>query len=83
MTAQIELEPLTKRQDAVYRAIARHYRKHRYAPSLREIGLVVGITSPNGVLCHVRQLQKKGWVTTNNNMARATIPTVEALAHDA
>jgi repressor LexA len=82
MTAQTELEPLTRRQERVYRVIARHYREHRYAASLREIAAALGIRSPNGVVCHVQHLKKKGWVTSSEHQARSTIPTLEALAHE-
>jgi repressor LexA len=83
MTAQTALEPLTRRQEAVYRAIVEHQRLRRVAPTLREIGLAVGISSTNGVVSHVRALQRKGWLIASRNQARSILPSMEALAHDA
>ena len=82
MTTQTELGRLTKRQKAVYRVIARHYAEHRYPPSIREIGKVLDISSPNGVVCHVRDLQRKGGVVATANIARSILPSHEALAAD-
>jgi repressor LexA len=31
-------------------------------PTVREIGTHFGITSPNGVLCHIKALEKKGLI---------------------
>jgi repressor LexA len=81
MTAQTELGPLTQRQKLVYRAIVDHYRERRFAASVREICKAVNISSPNGVVCHIRALQRKGWVETTPNIARSILPTLEALAH--
>jgi repressor LexA len=81
MTAQTELGPLTPRQELAYRAIAEHYRRHRVAATVREIGQALGISSPNGVMHHVRWLKRKGWVVAQPNKARSIIPTLEALAH--
>ena len=82
MTTQTELGLLTKRQRAVYRAIARHYADHRFPPSIREIGKLLDISSPNGVVCHVRALQRKGWVVATAKTARSILPSHEALAAD-
>jgi repressor LexA len=81
MTAQTELGPLTQRQELVYRAIVEHYRRHRVAATVREIGQALGISSPNGVMHHVRSLKRKGWLVAAPNKARSIIPTLEALSH--
>jgi SOS-response transcriptional repressor LexA len=41
----------------------------------------LGISSPNGVMHHVRWLKRKGWVVAQPNKARSIIPTLEALSH--
>ena len=42
-----------------------------YGPTVREIGLHFQIKSPNGVMCHLKALQKKGLIHREPNMSRA------------
>jgi hypothetical protein len=42
-----------------------------YGPTVREIGNEFGIKSPNGVMCHLKALQKKGLIHREANMSRA------------
>lgn len=63
--------PLTKRQAQILRWIERYMAKHRWAPSIRDIGEGMGIASPNGVVCHLRALEAKGWIVRSPNEARA------------
>lgn len=53
---------LTSRQAEIYTFI-----KERIAegmpPTIREIGEHCGISSPNGVRCHLQAIQKKGFIT--------------------
>jgi len=64
-------EALTERQQAVYRFIREKIRSRGYGPTVREIGLQFGIRSPNGVMCHLKALEKKGLITREPNMSRA------------
>lgn len=41
-----------------------------YAPTIRELGDRIGCSSPNGVMCHLKALQRKGLLTFNSNQAR-------------
>ena len=45
--------------------------KRGYGPTVREIGTEFGIRSPNGVMCHLKALEKKGLITREAHMARA------------
>jgi repressor LexA len=65
------LENLTKRQRRVYEFIRDKIRNRGYGPTVREIGEHFGIASPNGVMCHLRALEKKGLITREANMSRA------------
>jgi len=62
---------LTKRQKAVYEFIRGKIRGRGYGPTVREIGDKFGINSPNGVVCHLKALEKKGLITREANMSRA------------
>jgi repressor LexA len=64
-------ETLTQRQQAVYEFIREKIRTRGYGPTVREIGLKFGIRSPNGVMCHLKALEKKGLIIREPNMSRA------------
>src|SRR5205814_6254632 len=42
-----------------------------YGPTVREIGDGFKIKSPNGVMCHLKALEKKGLITREGRSARA------------
>ena len=70
-TAMADLERLTKRQREVYEFIRDKIRNRGYGPTVREIGSHFEISSPNGVMCHLKALEKKGLITREPNMSRA------------
>ncbi len=65
------MEGLTKRQKAVYEFVREKIRSRGYGPTVREIGEQFSIRSPNGVMCHLKALEKKGLITREKNMSRA------------
>jgi len=65
------LDQLTKRQKAVYEFIRGKIRSRGYGPTVREIGENFDIRSPNGVMCHLKALEKKGLISREPNMSRA------------
>src|SRR5215204_6262512 len=65
------LERLTPRQREVYEFIRDRIRKRGYGPTVREVGTAFNISSPNGVMCHLKALEKKGLITREPNMSRA------------
>ncbi len=65
------IDQLTKRQKAVYEFIRDKIRNRGYGPTVREIGEKFKISSPNGVMCHLRALEKKGVITREPNRSRA------------
>lgn len=66
-----QLDQLTKRQRAVYEFIRDKIQNRGYGPTVREIGEKFKISSPNGVMCHLKALEKKGLITREPNMSRA------------
>ena len=62
---------LTKRQKAVYEFIRDKINSRGYGPTVREIGERFEINSPNGVMCHLRALEKKGLIKREQNRSRA------------
>ncbi len=51
---------LTEKQLAVYEFIRDKIRTRGYGPTVREIGTNFGITSPNGVVCHLKRWRRRG-----------------------
>jgi repressor LexA len=65
------MDQLTDRQRVVYEFIRDKIRNRGYGPTVREIGEQFHISSPNGVMCHLKALEKKGLITREPNMSRA------------
>lgn len=64
-------DKLTKRQKAVYEFIRDKIRTRGYGPTVREIATKFKIGSPNGVVCHLKALQKKGFISREPHRSRA------------
>lgn len=64
-------DQLTDRQKDVYEFVRDKIRNRGYGPTVREIGDHFHISSPNGVMCHLKALEKKGLITREPNMSRA------------
>jgi repressor LexA len=75
-------EQLTEKQLAVYQFIRDAIRRRGYGPTVRDIGDAFGIKSPNGVMCHLRALEAKGFIHREENKARAIELIQEPLDED-
>ena len=62
---------LTSRQKEIYEFIRDKIENRGYPPTVREIGLAFEIKSPNGVMCHLNALVKKGLIVREEQSARA------------
>ena len=62
---------LTKRQSEIYEFLRDKILNRGYGPTVREIGNHFGIRSPNGVMCHLKALEKKGLISRESHMSRA------------
>jgi repressor LexA len=70
--ANVTSDPvLTKRQKEIYDFLKDKIVNRGYGPTVREIGNEFGIRSPNGVMCHLKALEKKGLITRESHMSRA------------
>ena len=65
------MEQLTKRQKSVYEFIRDKIHGRGYGPTVREIGEQFNISSPNGVMCHLKALERKGLISREKNRSRA------------
>lgn len=74
----MSIDQLTHRQKEVLDFIRGKIEDRGYGPTVREIGENFDISSPNGVMCHLKALEKKGLITREPNMSRAIQLTEEA-----
>jgi hypothetical protein len=88
--ARAPAEP-TETQKAIYDFIKETMEREQRQPTIREIGAAFGITSPNGVMCHLKALDKKGWIASASYQARSitllkhrfvAVPVEEGVAHE-
>ncbi len=63
--------PLTHRQQQVYDYIRARIVDRGCGPTVREIGDFLAIRSPNGVVCHLKALERKGMIRRVANKSRA------------
>lgn len=70
-----DFSQLTERQKEIYEFIRDKIESRGYGPTVREIGLAFDIKSPNGVMCHLKALEKKGLIKREGFSARAIMLT--------
>jgi repressor LexA len=66
-----DFSQLTERQKEIYEFIRSKIEGRGYGPTVREIGDAFDIKSPNGVMCHLKALEKKGLIKREGRSARA------------
>src|SRR6185295_19277493 len=66
-----DFSQLTPRQREIYDFIRVKIETRGYGPTVREIGTNFKIKSPNGVMCHLKALEKKGLILREGFSARA------------
>ena len=59
---------ITKRQHEILGFIRDKIENRGFPPSIREIGEAFEIVSPNGVMCHLKALEKKGYIERNKGV---------------
>lgn len=70
-------DTLTDRQGKVFEFIKERVQTHGYGPTVREIGEHFKISSPNGVMCHLRALERKGLLRRVRKHDRAIARAIE------
>lgn len=66
-----EMTSLTRRQREILDFINRKIESRGFPPTIRDIGTAFEIRSPNGVMCHLKALEKKGFISRQGKSARA------------
>jgi repressor LexA len=62
---------LSERQREILQFIVDEHRDRGYPPSVREIGLAVGLTSPSTVHTHLNSLERRGYIRRDPTKPRA------------
>lgn len=70
MTTTTQLVPLTDRQRQILIWLHGYIADRRYPPTLREICTAFDFKSPNGAMCHLEPLRRKGWLTWEDGKTR-------------
>jgi len=71
------VDQLTDRQAKIFDFIKDRVQSRGYGPTVREIGEHFKISSPNGVMCHLRALEKKGLLKRVRKHDRAIARAIE------
>lgn len=58
---------LTKRQAQTFAIIKSFYADNSYYPTLKEIRLALGVKSDGGIMKHLYELEKKGYISRPRN----------------
>lgn len=78
-TTNGSMAELTPKQEKIFRFIRQTIEDRGFPPTIRDICKEFDIKSPNGVMCHLRALQKKGRIKRDENISRGiTIDGVSA-----
>ena len=64
---------LSERQQEILAFISRHCGDSGYPPTVREIGLAVGLASPSTVHAHLAKLEQEGFIQRDPSKPRAMI----------
>jgi repressor LexA len=64
-------ETLTDQQKKIFRLILSHIEQFGNPPTIREIAEHMHFKSPNGVVGHLKALQRKGLITRSSNKSRS------------
>ncbi len=65
------MDDLTPRQKEILTLIKKYVKEKNYPPSVREIGLQVGLSSSSTVHSHLESLEKKGYIKRDPTKPRA------------
>lgn len=70
---------LTDKQEKIYQFIRKTIEDRGFPPTIRDICREFQIKSPNGVMCHLKALEKKGKIRRDENISRGiTIDGISA-----
>lgn len=75
LLSHVQARPPTERQRQILMLLNRPL-----PPTHRELGQLMGIKSTNGIACHLRSLERHGWITRSPLASRGNMLTPAGLA---
>ena len=73
-TTATERRPPTERQQEIWLFVKAFRANHGYCCTIREVCEHFGFDSPNGAMCHLWPLRRKGWLTWEDKQSRTLRP---------
>lgn len=73
-------EPVTKRQKEIFEFILECIKENGVPPTVRDIGERCKIDSPNGVMCHLKALNRRGLIQWQNPDGPSRARSIKILA---
>jgi len=70
MNTNTDRKPLTERQREILRWLSRHISDNGFSPTVREMCRAFKFSAPNGALCHLLALRRKGWIDWHDGKSR-------------
>lgn len=64
-------EILTQRQAQVYESIIFYQNKKGYAPTVRELCTMIGVSSTSTIVLHLKKIEEMGFIKHQQNFPRA------------
>jgi repressor LexA len=64
-------ERLTNKEQMILEGISSYQKIYGFAPTVRELCGIGGLSSPSTILSHLRSLEKKGYVMRRDSCPRA------------
>lgn len=65
------MKPLTRKQQTVFNFLRQYSQEHGFPPTMREIGLGIGLANVSAVRGHLVALEKKGYISKDSDKARS------------
>jgi SOS-response transcriptional repressor LexA len=62
---------LTERQAGIFLYVFEFTMRYGFQPSIRDLGEEFSINSPNGIIGHLKALERKGWINISCHQMRA------------
>ena len=66
-----EREKMTEREEQILYGIMRYQNRYGFAPSVRELCMIVGLASTSTVYWHLKNLEQKGYLSRRECTSRA------------
>ena len=71
ITSLKDRQRLTNKEQMILDGISSYQKVYGFAPTVRELCGIAGVSSPSTILCHLRILETKGYLIRREGCSRA------------